>query len=285
MTVRVVETIAELRAILRSRRALGSIGLVPTMGALHDGHGRLIETARRRDQTVVVSVFVNPTQFNQAQDYEHYPRTLDADIVVCEAAGVDVVFAPSAQEMYRDGFSTTIAVARVSEGLCGRFRPGHFAGVATVVMKLLQIVQPDRAYFGEKDAQQLAVIDRLVRDLNVPTEIVGVSTVREPDGLALSSRNRRLKQDERRAAPVLFEALQAAAAAVRAGETDPIAVTESAERLIAREPLVRLEYLEVVSVADMQPADRIAGPVRIALAAWLGDVRLIDNIFVDATET
>jgi pantoate--beta-alanine ligase len=285
MTVRVVDTIAELRAILRSRRALGSIGLVPTMGALHEGHRHLIETARRQDQTIVVSVFVNPTQFNQAQDYERYPRTLDADIAVCDAAGVDVVFAPSAKEMYPEGFATTIAVARVSEGLCGRFRPGHFAGVASVVMKLLQIVQPDRAYFGEKDAQQLTIIDRLVRDLNVPTEIVGVPTVREPDGLARSSRNRRLNQDDRRAAPVLFEALQAAAAALRAGETDPVVVREAAERLIAREPLVRLEYLEVVSAADMQPVDRIAGPVRIALAAWLGDVRLIDNVFIDVGDS
>jgi pantoate--beta-alanine ligase len=278
MTVRVVAAIAELRALLQSRRALGTVGLVPTMGALHEGHRRLIETARNADKSVVVSVFVNPTQFNQAADYEHYPRALDDDVAMCDAAGVDVVFVPSVEEMYPDGFATSIHVARVSEGLCGRYRPGHFAGVATVVMKLLQIVQPDRAYFGEKDAQQLAVIDRLVRDLNVPIEIVGVPTVREPDGLALSSRNRRLNEAERRAAPVLFEGLQAAAAAIRDGETKAAAVVERARHVIAREPLVRVEYLEVVSATDMQPVGTIAGPVRVALAAWLGDVRLIDNV-------
>ena len=202
--MRVVHTIAELRSVLAQCRR--PVGFVPTMGALHAGHGRLMDEARCESGCVAVSIFVNPIQFNQSEDYQRYPRTVETDLAFCEARGVDVVFAPPQEEMYPRPQVTFVEVGRVTDHMEGRFRPGHFRGVATVVMKLLQIVQPDRAYFGEKDAQQLAVVRRLVKDLNVPVEIVGVPTVREPDGLALSSRNRLLSADERRIAPRLYEA-------------------------------------------------------------------------------
>ncbi len=248
------------------------------MGALHAGHERLIETARREVATVVVSVFVNPIQFNQREDFDRYPRVLDDDVAVCRRLGVDVVFAPPDAEMYPGAGVTMVEVSRLTDHLCGAFRPGHFGGVATVVAKLFNIVRPDRAYFGEKDAQQLAVIRRMVRDLDVPVEIVGVPTVRESDGLALSSRNRLLNPAERRTALALPRALQEAEALIRGGVVDPDEVKRAAGRHLEGLAGARLEYLEVVDPEELQPVGRIEGPVLVAAALWVGDTRLIDNV-------
>ena len=248
------------------------------MGALHAGHGRLIEEARTQSASVVVSIFVNPTQFNQREDYARYPRPLAADLEFCAARGVDLVFAPAVEEMYPQPQVAYVEMGRIADHMEGRFRPGHFRGVATVVLKLFQIVQPDGAWFGEKDAQQLAVIRRMVADLNVPVGIVGVPTVREPDGLALSSRNRHLNEEERMIAPRIYQALRAAERAIAAGESDAEAVKRAASELLDAEPRIRIEYLEVADDAEMRPVPQIAGPVRVAAAVWLGQTRLIDNI-------
>lgn len=279
MTARVISSIPELRRTLTPVRTAGrTIGLVPTMGALHAGHGRLIETAGRENDCVVVSLFVNPTQFDRRDDYDRYPRPLSHDVEFCSRLGVDFVFAPSIKEMYPRPQRAFVEVAEVSEGLCGQFRPGHFRGVATVVLKLLNIVQPDRAYFGEKDAQQLAVIRRLAADLNVPVTIVEVPTLREADGLALSSRNQHLSPEERRIAPVLSRALETARGLISAGETRASGIKREALRVFNEHPEVRVEYLEIVGPEDMQPVEEIAGPVRVAGAIWVGKTRLIDNV-------
>ena len=254
-----------------------NIGLVPTMGALHAGHEALIQRARKDSQVVVVSIFVNPLQFGPNEDYTRYPRALQRDLEICERNGADLVFAPSVEEMYPLPELTFVDVTLVSEHLCGAFRPGHFRGVATVVLKLLNIVQPDRAYFGEKDMQQLAVIRRMVQDLMVPVEIVRVPTVREADGLAISSRNQYLNPAARKAAPVLHRALQEAAARIRSGERDVAKVREAALEILKTEPLVRIEYLEIVDPVEMKPLSAISGPARIAVAVWIGSTRLIDN--------
>jgi pantoate--beta-alanine ligase len=277
MTTELVETIAGLRQRLgRGPRPDARVGFVPTMGALHRGHGRLIEHARRDCDRVAVSIFVNPLQFDRADDLAVYPRTLEADLAICESLGADLVFVPSAAEMYPSEPRCTVEVAELGDHLCGKYRPGHFRGVATVVLKLLDIVQPDVAYFGEKDAQQLAIVRRLVADFNLPVEIIGVPTVREEDGLAMSSRNVRLDACERQLAPSLYRAICAACEAVRAGED----VATSKERAIASlpdDPRVRLEYLEIVDPDTMQPVDRIDRPVVVAGAMWVGTTRLIDN--------
>lgn len=279
MSPEVIATIAAVRLQVAAARAAGrTIGFVPTMGALHGGHGALIDRARAECGFVAVSIFVNPTQFDRKDDYERYPRVLETDVAFCGARGADVVFAPAAAEMYPVPSETSVTVAGVSEGLCGRYRPGHFAGVATVVAKLFNIVQPNAAYFGEKDAQQLAIIQRMVRDLDFPVEIRPVPTVREPDGLALSSRNQRLTAEERRAAPVLYRALLTASDCIAAGCRRAANVRQATLDVIARESLVRVEYVEVVDPAEMTPVAEITGPVRIAVAAWLGAVRLIDNV-------
>jgi pantoate--beta-alanine ligase len=248
------------------------------MGALHAGHARLIEEARRDCECVVVSIFVNPLQFDQQEDLDRYPRTVDADVEMCRALGVDFVFAPTAGEMYPVPPACVIEVGRLGDHLCGRFRPGHFRGVATVVMKLFQIVQADRAYFGEKDAQQLSIVRRLVTDFNVPIEIVGVPTVREADGLAMSSRNRRLSPEDRASATALYRALSTARREIESGETDAAAVARKASEDIPQRDGLKIEYLEVVDPVDMQPVERITGPVLVAAALWVGGVRLIDNV-------
>ncbi|MBM3777619.1 MAG: pantoate--beta-alanine ligase [Acidimicrobiia bacterium] len=279
MPPEVVASIAGLRARLADARGRGTvIGLVPTMGALHAGHLSLIERARQDCGVVVVSVFVNPTQFDRREDLERYPRSLDSDVQACERAGVDLVFAPDVDEMYRPGAALTIDVGHLGDHLCGRFRPGHFNGVATVVMKLLQIAGPHRAYFGEKDAQQLAIIRRLVEEFDVPVEVVGLPAVREPDGLALSSRNQRLSPAQRQAATGIYRALDAARQAIDAGERDAGKVRATAEAALSAGDGLRLEYVEVVEPAGMQPVDRIDGPVIVAAAAWAGEVRLIDSV-------
>jgi pantoate--beta-alanine ligase len=271
---RLVRTIAEMRA---SAAGAPNVALVPTMGALHAGHGALMDAARREAGTVVASIFVNPIQFDRRDDYDRYAIDLDADLDFCGARGVDIAFAPGVGEMYPAPQKAFVEVAGVSARLCGEFRPGHFRGVATVVMKLFNIVQPETAYFGEKDAQQLAVIRRMAGDLNVPTRIVGVPTVREPDGLALSSRNRRLSAEERRAAPALYRAIRTARSKIDAGCANPAAVREAGLAVLRAAPQFRVEYFEVVDAAEMQPVETISAPVRIAAAAWLGATRLIDN--------
>ena len=276
--VRVFDTIAATRAAIAESRLRGSIGFVPTMGALHAGHASLIQHARSECGTVVVSVFVNPLQFDRPDDLARYPRSLDADLEICRREGVDIVFAPTISEMYPRPMEMAIDVGRLADHLCGRFRPGHFKGVATVVLKLLEIAQPDVAYFGEKDAQQLAVVRRLVTDFNVPVRIAGVPTVREPDGLALSSRNLRLSAEERQLAPCLYAALKRAAAAVENGVSNPSDVTRDAATAIPADARVRLEYFELVDPDDFQPVTRVTGPVVAAGALWVGNTRLIDNV-------
>ena len=279
MTAEVADTVARVRAWREERRLAGQrVGFVPTMGALHRGHGRLIEVAREHSDAVVVSIFVNPLQFDRKDDLDRYPRTLDADLRICNELGVDFVFAPAVNDMYPVEPLCTVTVKRITDNLCGRFRPGHFDGVATVVSKLFDIVQPDNAYFGEKDAQQLAVIRRLVVDLNTPIEIVGVETVREDDGLAMSSRNTRLSPEERSKAIVLYRALREAGGIIAEGERDARVVERRAAAVIPSDASLRLEYLDVVDPVELQPVDTITGTVLVAGALWVGHTRLIDNV-------
>lgn len=264
-------------------RAQGlTVGLVPTMGYLHEGHQSLITAARQACDRVVVSVFVNPTQFGPGEDYASYPRDLGHDAAVARACGASVIFHPAAEEMYPEGYGTYVEVERLGDGLCGARRPVHFRGVCTVVTKLLNIVQPDQAFFGQKDAQQLAIVKRLVRDLDLPVTVVGCPIVREEDGLAKSSRNTYLSPGERAAAPVLFRALGAAQALIDAGERDAAVLRERMGEVIAGEPLARVDYIEVVDALELQPVARLDAPVLIALAVYVGTTRLIDNLTWEA---
>jgi pantoate--beta-alanine ligase len=279
-----IVTIPSLRARLEGIRATGrTIGLTPTMGALHAGHGALIERARAESDVVVVSIFVNPIQFDRPDDYAAYRIDLAGDLAYCAKLGADVVFAPQPQEMYPEPPKTFIEVSGVSEHLCGTFRPGHFRGVATVVAKLLHVVAPHRAYFGEKDAQQLAVVQRMAADLNMPVQIIPVATVREPDGLAMSSRNRRLTPAERQVAPMLFRALQSARERRQRGCVSTAELKRAALSALESFPQIRIEYLEVVDATTMTPVDEAGGSVIIAAAVWLGSTRLIDNIRLQPT--
>jgi len=277
-----IETIAALRERLHSRKkGPGTIvALVPTMGALHAGHAELVRHARRDGQVVVVSIFVNPLQFNNHDDLARYPRTLDADTALCRDLGVDIVFAPSSTEVYPQPLECRVEVGRLADHLCGKFRPGHFSAVATVVLKLFEMVQPHRAYFGEKDAQQLAIIRRLVADFNVPTAVIEVATVREADGLAMSSRNRHLSGDERKLATSLYRALVEAKQQITRGERVASVIRDASLQHVAQDARVKLEYLEIVNPSTMQPVDEISGPVRVAGAMWVGSTRLIDNLLV-----
>ena len=275
-------TIAELSDSLAPHWRTGAaIGLVPTMGALHEGHLSHVRRARARDEVVVASVFVNPTQFGPSEDLTRYPRTPERDAALLEAEGVDVLFMPSAEEMYPPGFATRVEVGRIGEVLEGASRPGHFAGVATVVLKLFQLVRPTRAYFGQKDAQQLAVIRQMVRALNLPVEIVAGPTIREPDGLAMSSRNAYLNPAERRAATVLYCALTAARERYNGGERNAEVLRHVMHKTISEEPLARLDYAEVVGADTMEsPAMAEAGAL-LVIAARIGTTRLIDNMALD----
>jgi pantoate--beta-alanine ligase len=282
--VRLIETIAELReCVAHARERRESIALVPTMGAFHEGHLSLMRRARADCDFVVVSLFVNPSQFGAAEDLEGYPRDRGRDAALAREEEVDVLFAPSFEQVYPDGFSTAVEVAGLGETLCGdreRRGPGHFRGVATVVTKLLNICEPDVAYFGAKDYQQTVVIRRLVADLDIPVRIEVCPTVRDRDGLALSSRNAYLSEEERRRALSLKRALDAAAAAIAAGETDAATVVEVARRQLAV-PGVEPDYVEVVSARDLTSLDRLEGEILIAVAARVGRARLIDNIVVN----
>jgi pantoate--beta-alanine ligase len=278
----VVRTICETRrAVLAARRAGRRIGFVPTMGALHEGHLSLVRAARRESGYVVVSIFVNPTQFAPHEDFERYPRDEAGDLRKCAAAGVDLLFAPAVQEMYPPDAVTTVRVARLTEHLCGPHRPGHFEGVATIVAKLFNIVQPDVAFFGQKDAQQLAVIRRMVRDLDIPVEVVGCPTVREPDGLALSSRNAYLSHEERARAACLHEALQEARRRIQRGERDVHSLITAMRQVLLTAAPERIDYIELVDPQTLQPLERIEGPVLAALAVYIGRTRLIDNLTID----
>jgi len=275
-----LETIADLRRACDRAGTQGRrVGLVPTMGSLHEGHRSLMRAARAECDVVVVTIFVNPLQFGAGEDLGTYPRDLSGDTAVCEREGVDLVFAPSVAEMYPGGPPlTTVHVAGLTDDLCGAARPTHFDGVATVVTKLFAATSPCRAYFGRKDAQQLAVITRLVADLNLPVDVVGCPIVREPDGLALSSRNAYLSADERRSALVLSHALERAAAATVAGERDAGALVDLVRGLVAREPAVDLEYVEARALADLHPVEVLDGEILVAVAARVGTTRLIDNV-------
>ncbi|AWB21665.1 pantoate--beta-alanine ligase [Methylobacterium currus] len=272
--------VAALRAQVRAWRAAGEgVALVPTMGALHEGHLSLVRQAQAGSRRVVVSIFVNPTQFGPNEDFSRYPRVLEADLALLAEVGADAAFLPDVTTMYPPGFATTVTVAGLTEVLCGPFRPGHFAGVATVVTKLLLQGLPDRAIFGEKDFQQLQVIRRATRDLDIPVAIEGAPTLREPDGLALSSRNRYLSEEERRAAPAMYAALQRVAEAVRGGAETAPALAEGRTALEAA-GFGPVQYLSVNDAESLAPLERVEGPARVLAAAYLGRTRLIDNVAV-----
>ena len=275
----VVETLEAL-GTWRAARA-GTLGLVPTMGALHQGHLSLVQRARAECESVAVSIFVNPTQFGPNEDFERYPRNLAADLALLEREGTTLVFTPTPALVYPPGFSSWVTVEGLSDRWEGTSRPGHFRGVATVVLKLLNLVRPDRAYFGEKDYQQLRVVERMVRELNVPTRIVPCPTVREADGLAMSSRNVNLSPDDRRAAPVICHALRLAQAAAAAGERDATALRMLVEKAIVAESRARLDYVAVADPQTLEPLGRVDDRGAVCcVAAWVGSVRLIDNLLL-----
>ena len=255
-----------------------SLGLVPTMGALHAGHLSLVLAAKSRCKVVAASIFVNPTQFGPSEDFAKYPRSFESDCAALEKEGVDIIFAPTAEEMYPKGETTWVTVEGLSERLDGRSRPGHFRGVTTVVSKLFHILEPNAAFFGQKDAAQLAVIRRMVRDLNFPVEVVGCPIVREPDGLAMSSRNVYLSTEQRAHALVLRRSLESAEREFHAGERSVAQLSKTARKVIADEPQVRLDYFEIVDPETLEPVDHIAQPALVAVAAYIGPTRLIDNV-------
>ena len=280
----VIKTVREVREHVRAWRNEGlSVGLVPTMGFLHEGHRSLIERAVAENDRVVVSVFVNPIQFAPNEDLESYPRDIEADRALCTDAGAAMIFNPEPAEMYPQGFCTAVDMNGLKFELCGKSRPIHFSGVCTVVTKLFNIVGPDRAYFGQKDAQQLAIIRRMVRDLNMPLEVVGCPIVREEDGLAKSSRNTYLNEQERAAALILSKTIFLGQKLVDEGERDAKKLIAAMEANIATEPLARIDYVDVVDVENIERIDRLEGEVLVAMAVHIGKTRLIDN-FIASVE-
>ena len=275
-------TIKDVRERVNAWKREGlTVGFVPTMGYLHEGHKSLMEAARANNDKVVVSVFVNPMQFGPNEDLESYPRDFEKDSALCESVGVDLIFHPEPKEMYSDGFCSYVDMNGLTTELCGKSRPIHFRGVQTVVLKLFNIVKPDRAYFGQKDAQQLAVIKRMVKDLNVDTEIVGCPIVREADGLAKSSRNTYLNPDERKAALILSRSLKLGRELIENGETDSNAVIKAITDSINTEPLAKIDYVDVVDFDTITPVDRIGKSVLVAIAVYIGKTRLIDNFIIE----
>ena len=270
--------IDEVRAQVKEWKNQGlSVALVPTMGYLHEGHKSLMERARKENDKVVVSIFVNPMQFGPNEDLESYPRDLDRDSKICEAAGVDLIFHPEVEEMYGPDFHAYVDMHTLPEKLCGASRPVHFRGVQTVVSKLFHIIPADRAYFGQKDAQQLAIIRRMVMDLNFDIEIIGCPIIREEDGLAKSSRNTYLSEEERKQAVILNQSLEAAMDAINAGEKDAAKVKQIIIDKLHTCPLAKIDYVEVVSFDTIQPIEKVEGAVLIAIAVYIGTTRLIDN--------
>lgn len=281
--IKVLSTVSETRAQVKEWKKQGlTVGLVPTMGYLHEGHQSLIKKAVEENDRVVVSVFVNPIQFAPNEDLETYPRDLEADKRLCESTGASIIFHPTPEEMYPEGFSTHIQMDNLTKELCGKTRPTHFGGVCTVVGKLFNIVSPDKAYFGQKDAQQLAIIKRMVIDLNFDLEIVGCPIVREPDGLAKSSRNTYLNADERKAALILSKAIKLGRELVENGERSAEAVINAMTDKINTEPLAKIDYVSVVDALSIEPLDVIKGETLVAIAVYIGKTRLIDN-FITAS--
>lgn len=279
----IVKTISEVRNEVKNWRKQGlSVGLVPTMGYLHEGHKSLIDRACKENDKVVVSVFVNPTQFGPGEDLATYPRDIQRDVALCEDAGAALIFNPEPEEMYFDDFHTYVTMESLSDELCGKTRPIHFRGVCTVVSKLFHIVAPDRAYFGQKDAQQLAIIKRMVRDLNFDIEIVGCPIVREADGLAKSSRNTYLNPEERKAALVLSKAVGLGQELIQKGERNADVIVEKMKQLIEEEPLAKIDYVQAVDAISIQPVAEIKGTVLVAMAVYIGKTRLIDNFIYEA---
>lgn len=288
-SVKLIPSIEELRAISRAARRTGQkLGLVPTMGALHEGHLSIVRIAKAKSDVVAVSIFVNPTQFGPNEDFARYPRSLELDCELLEQEGVDVVFTPSADDMYpketlpsEDSAMTWVSVEGLSNRLCGKSRPGHFRGVATVVAKLFNIVEPDVAFFGQKDAAQVAVIKRMVQDLNIPVQIEVCPIVREPDGLALSSRNAYLRPDERKMALVLHASLQRAQKLFDDGERDAAKIASAAKQAFVWQPAVKLDYFEIVDPNTLEPVKTVVKSALVAVAAFVGNTRLIDNLLLE----
>ena len=280
--MKIVKTIDEVRRQVKEWKSQGlSVGLVPTMGYLHEGHASLIDASHRDNDRTVVSDFVNPMQFGPTEDLESYPRDIERDAALVEEHGGDIIFNPEPGEMYHEGFSSFVDMDVLTKELCGLSRPVHFRGVCTVVSKLFNIVQPDRAYFGKKDAQQLAVIRHMVDDLNMDIEIIGCPIVREEDGLAKSSRNTYLNAEERKAALVLSQAINIGISMVRNGENDCAAITDAMKRHISAEPLAKIDYVKIVDLATMQQIPVIDRPALCAIAVYIGSTRLIDNFFTE----
>lgn len=276
--MKVVTTVKEVRDYVKQWKKNGeTVGFVPTMGYLHEGHGSLITAARNNNDRVVVSIFVNPMQFGPTEDLESYPRDLEKDSKCCESLGADLIFHPEPSEMYHDDFSTYVDMSVLTEELCGLSRPVHFRGVCTVVNKLFNIVQPDRAYFGEKDAQQLAIIKHMVQDLNMDIEVIGCPIVREEDGLAKSSRNTYLSPEERKAALILSQTVELCKKLIADGETDADVVVSKMKENIEKEPLAKIDYVKAVNGLTMQQQKEIKAPMLIAMAVYIGKTRLIDN--------
>ncbi len=281
----VAKTIESVRDLVRTARSEDKIiGLVPTMGALHIGHISLIETAVKECDFVVVSIFVNPTQFVPGEDFEKYPRPLEADLEICKKAGTDAVFAPTPEQMYPAENITWVSVEKLTESLCGQFRPGHFRGVTTVCTKLFNIVAPDIAYFGQKDAQQAIVIRRMAADLNMPLEIVICPTVREPNGLAISSRNKYLTEQQKKDAANIYKSLQKCRQMIDAGVTETTEIINGMSKILQQVPSIEIEYISIVDAETLQNIDRIAGKVLTAIAVKIGSTRLIDNILIDTSK-
>lgn len=275
-------SISEVRQIVKEWRKEGlTVGLVPTMGYLHEGHKSLIDKAVKENDRVVVSVFVNPIQFGPTEDLASYPRDLERDAKLCEEAGANLIFHPEKEEMYFDDFSSFVEVQGVSKGLCGKSRPIHFRGVCTVVTKLFNIVKPDRAYFGQKDAQQLAVVKRMVRDLNMDIEIIGCPIIREEDGLAKSSRNTYLSPEERKAAVILSKSLKLGKEAIEAGERDSKKIIDIITNNINTEKLAKIDYVEIVDPLSIENIDKIENSALVAMAVYIGKTRLIDNFIYE----
>lgn len=276
--MRVLDAIEEVRQVIRQGRAEGcSVGLVPTMGYFHEGHLSLMRQARKDNDLLVVSIFVNPAQFGPKEDFNSYPRDVERDYRMASDVGADLIFNPSVGEMYPEGYHTYVNVEELTDGLCGASRPGHFRGVTTVVAKLFNIVQPDRAYFGRKDYQQLKVIERMVKDLDFPIEIIGMPIVREPDGLAMSSRNVRLNPDEREAALILSKSLAYAQELLDEGVTSASEIKERVEQFIGSEPLAHMDYAAVVHPETLEAIQYVEDQAVLAIAARIGSKRLIDN--------
>jgi pantoate--beta-alanine ligase len=281
----VAKTTESVRNLIKAARGKGKkIGFVPTMGALHIGHISLIEKAKQQTDFVVVSIFVNPTQFGPSEDFEKYPRPFEADLEICKKAGVDIVFAPSSQELYKRDNLTWVNVEKLTEKLCGQSRPGHFRGVTTVCAKLFNIVAPDIAFFGQKDAQQAIVIKRMVADLNMPVEIIVCPTVRQADGLAVSSRNQYLTEREKKDATYIYKSLEECRKLIDSGTTDSKAITVQMRKILNQAPSIKIEYISIVDAETLQTIDSIAGRVLIAIAVKIGSTRLIDNILVDVNK-